>query len=775
MKLLLAAVLFLLPMSLSAQTIPVQSGAHDGFARLVLSVEKDTGWSFGRTEDGYALVLGGGLARFDLSDVYRRIPRDRISAIWADPADGSLRLRVGCACHAIPFEYRPGVLVIDVRDGPAPDGSSFEVALDGGAVPTFVQHVVQRPKARPTGAGMPKGDAPTYNWKDDALRPLETLGDPLSIAMTSDTVGVDLTALRDGLLRDLGAGAATGVVTLELPGGRAAQREPVGNKMQPHVRVGEDLGMVVHRGGSGEARDPVAADGSACFDDAQLDLAAWGSKEPVSTSLALALSGLVGEFDKPDKQAVERAVKYLLSLGFGAEAAQLMANFPVELPDHAALQAISLLVDGEADPARTFAAMSACDTAAALWAAIAEPDLARAQPLDSAAVIRGFAALPAHLRRYLGPTLADRFLELGEAETARAIMMAAGRADNAADPLVELAQAKVDFALGATHQATRDIAKLAEGNGPAAIQALIALVENQAREGRIVESKQIESLVALVQEYRNAAEEPALRRALSIAQASADAYTDAFRTAADLPQEMPELWEMLANRGSDASLLQHAVLPLGVNAPVADLAVVHRVAERLMDLGLPDPALQWLGPTDASSAPESRLLVSKLQIGRHDGLSAMAALDGLDLPEAAALRARSYALLNQSGNALREYVAIGDVQGVAEAARQAADWPRLMQEDGTAWAKAAELAVNPFPATPASDEATTGDQSSTGAGVTTIAGAMADPAGTTPPSGPLAQGHGLLAESVAARDAIERLLTEAASLVSASPVSAKQP
>jgi hypothetical protein len=113
----------------SAQTAKVISGDHDGFSRLVVELPGPSDWQMGRTPDGYALAVANAPQDYDLTGVFDLIRRDRLAVVAVDPATGNLQFGLACACHAIPFEFRPGVIVIDIRDGAPPDGSSFEQPL----------------------------------------------------------------------------------------------------------------------------------------------------------------------------------------------------------------------------------------------------------------------------------------------------------------------------------------------------------------------------------------------------------------------------------------------------------------------------------------------------------------------------------------------------------------------------------------------------------------------------------------------------------------------
>ena len=115
----------------AAQTARVKAGDHPGFTRLVIDLPAEAGWTLGRTPGGYELLLAGDAVPYDLTGVFRVFCKDRLASGWADPQTGNLQIGVACACHAVPFAFRPDIIVIDLRDGPPEAGSAFELGLDG--------------------------------------------------------------------------------------------------------------------------------------------------------------------------------------------------------------------------------------------------------------------------------------------------------------------------------------------------------------------------------------------------------------------------------------------------------------------------------------------------------------------------------------------------------------------------------------------------------------------------------------------------------------------
>lgn len=568
----------------AAQVVRVISGDHPTFTRLVLSFDSAPDWQLGRSTDGYALRLSGAQPRYDLSDIFRRITRDRLAAVWADPGDGRLRLRVACACHALPFELRPGVLVIDIRDGPPPPGSSFETAFDGATLPPLAAAPRPRPRARADIGPIP------FDWTAQIT---PSLGDlplpPPALPAPAEA------ALREELLQGLSRGMAEGLVDpvsrLPTP---VAPPSPHRTPAEGNLRFGDPLdtrtGLVPPQ--------QVAADGQACLDDSRLDLAAWGDSQPAATQLSSSLSGLLEEFDRPDPVAVQRAVRLHLHLGFGAEARALLQAFPIDGPDTRFLASLGRLVDGEADPEGPFRGMAGCDGAAALWALLADPALPP-RLSRAPAVLRSFSVLPAPLRRHLGPGLAERFLAAGDAATAAALQDSFLRIPGPPDPRATVTEARITAALGASPQAAELLQEPAADPGPAQPLALVALVDLHAADGRALDPAVETALAAFLPQFSGTEDEAALRRAHLLALALTDQFDAAFAALPDSPEAAPDLWRLLA-LGPDSALLLHAI---GAEPSAVPPAQRDSIAARLLNLGFPEEAQRWAGTPGPLALP----------------------------------------------------------------------------------------------------------------------------------------------------------------------------
>ncbi|MGO4851671.1 hypothetical protein [Phaeovulum sp. W22_SRMD_FR3] len=151
----------------TAETIRIRSGEHADFTRLVVTPDQPTEWSFGREGDTYVLRLARPEVRYDLGELFVYVPRVRLlDARGGDNAD--LTLAVSPDTHATAFNLATGLIVVDIKPGPADPASPFEKPLamaqaSASAAPAPVSGsapvVSQRPAARPQDVAA--AEAPT--------------------------------------------------------------------------------------------------------------------------------------------------------------------------------------------------------------------------------------------------------------------------------------------------------------------------------------------------------------------------------------------------------------------------------------------------------------------------------------------------------------------------------------------------------------------------------------------------------------------------------------
>ena len=717
---LAALALLFWPLSAAAETARVAGGEHSDFTRIVVEAREMVDWRFGRAADGYELDLGPAVEAYDVTEAFEKIPRDRVTAIWRDPDTGRLRVSLACACHALAFEFRPGIVVIDIKSGPPPEASGFEQPIDPpAAAPDPVT---------PTDPAEPAADAATaaYDWVD--MMRSGTEGDGLGdagVPFPLPTGDASLDPLRDALLAQISRGASEGVVEIdegalaEPPADPAAQDGPWGR-----VSVGEMPGVTID--GARDPDTPVTAAGMACLSDDALDLGAWGLPGPPAAQIGLARSGMLTEFDAPVAEAVLRAARFHVQLGFGVEARQYLGFLGTGAEeDKAILQALAWIVDGQPPPENPFDGMESCDTAAALWSVLATPvDAPLPRNTNAAAVARSFSALPLHLRRHLGGPLVDRFLAEGDEETARQLRDAILRLPVEGDPDVELMDARYQLASGDEAKA----AELAEGvlaeSATGRVEAAVTLVEAAFQGERTVDPQLPGTLEAYLADTHDPRLAQALERALILALAMTGDHASAFARIDAAPQSFGDLWSLAALSMPDGLFLAEAARHAGTRPAIAD-DTAETVADRLMSLGFPDLALDWLGPVGAEDAEARRMFAASAHLALREAPAALDLLTGIAGPEADALRAAALVLLGDNRTAADAYAGAGEAEAEQRALTWTQDWPLVAEGGPDAWKAAAALLADPVP-----PEA----------------------------PGPIGRGTALVEESAAARAVIEGLL-----------------
>lgn len=660
----------------SAEPVRVYSGEHGDFTRLVVELPSEVGWTVGRTPEGYAFSVSGPTRPdYDLSAVWQRIARSRVTALDADATTGTLRLTLGCDCFLFPFEYQPGVVVLDIKPGSAPEGSAFEAA--------FVdQAFVARPSpGTTTDAG--------YDWLS---RPsgTSTRRQVAKLPLPLATGEVSLEPIRDALLQQVARGAADGVVDMALPlPDRAAPVADADTLPWSSMRIGERPGILVS--------DPDAfvegmLPAATCAADDDLDVAAWGLGGTPNDLLSAARTGLYGEFDAPVPEAVLRSVRLHLYLGFGAEAAQQAGLLDQESEEGplALYRSMARLVDGESDPDTPFAAMLDCDGAAALWAALARDRLPAGPGVNRDAILRAFLALPPHLRSYLGSPLAEKFLARDDADAVQVIRDAIRRAPDADAGAVALLDAESDLQFGDAAAARNHALEAVALDGNQA-ESLVALVESHFRQLEPIGSDVPDALLALRGETSGTALAGAIDRALVLSLGLSGQTEAAFLEPAATGAILVDLWRVVLDRATDDDFLRQAVLPEGSETPDLDPGLDLAIANRLLALGFPDAALIWTGPVLATDEPDRRLAAAKAELDRRNARRAVDLLSGLQGTEAATLRATALVQLDELAAAGTLLAAAGQTDAALRTSLWRGDWSNLDPTAPKAWQAAAGL------------------------------------------------------------------------------------
>lgn len=694
----------------AAEGGPIRTGEHAGFTRVVMLVEPTTEWSL-ETAPGLATVFfPGRRLDFDVAGVWERIPRARVTSIEARvDADGArVRVGLGCDCRITASFVGAQRLALDVLDrgavvpvadpAPATDPAAAPVEREAAQVAAAEAALIAN-LVRAADQGvvvmLPQDAAPEARPAAEAARPA-----------AANRPAADAPAADGPRARPLAAAQAAGGE------GQAAVAAPAGDG------VPDDAGPGVEAAGDGDGPDSIEAlaaleqieavtvydrDGAAlaaarrppepppaCLPDTDFDLAAWADGRPLYDQAQALLRRLVGEFDRPDPEALRDLARLYLRHGFGAEAESLLAGFGAGLPDEPLLRDLARALDGRPVAAGgPLALAEACPGAHGLWLAAGGAAPAFRDAETFATVQEAFADLPVDLRALIGPRLALRLLDAGHPGEARLIEITAVRPGAPASDALALAAARLDAAEGEPAQAAAALRALAESGSPLATEALAALTRLALDQGYAVPDRLLLDLRAAALVQRGDPAEAELRALVIESLAARGDLPEAVAEAASAREDMPaEAARFAALAVAEIAAADPAASGAGAYAAAAIAAepwfpggaegdaARRATASRLTGAGLPNAALDLLGPALARADPETLRLAgaAELALGRAD--AALALLADLPGPAAAELRAAALVRRGAPAEAVATLEAAGAEAAASPYAWASGDWPR---------------------------------------------------------------------------------------------------
>jgi hypothetical protein len=717
--------------SVAQDTVRVRSGEHADFSRLVFYLPEARDWRLGRSGDGYRIGFGAGALGFDTEAVFDFIPRTRLAAL-SRVQDG-LQLDLACTCHAVGFLYRPGIVVLDIRDGPPPEGAAFEAPFDQ-------MTSLDADRAPPAESAGRTEAFPGLVARFVAAAPAETaLSLPQSIqdaprldtgALRADVVARMSAALSQGLVEPAAPGLAPQSPNrVDAPGAEKSADQPPGltppgtppeMPLAASYRVSTAFDIAFRpRGAATMAAQECRPTEAYGF------LLATPSDSPTE-GLAAARSGLAEDPEAPSPTAVLGLARAYLALGFGAEAAQVLADFGAAGPEAGFLADLAAVMDrpGTTDPALAarLAGDVSCDSPGALWALLATGGRNLPDTIDDAAVLRAVSELPVHLRSHLAPALSQALRQARQDDLAHAVRETVHRTGQKPDPEMQLEDARATEALvqramppsapqpaagpepvpGAVTAEPVDpvdqAPRLASVPAPpveprpdpapteAGLGGLADVLEQMAEGRRALDDGTLAEAAALIHESKGSAAGVTLFEAFVPALVSAGRHREAlammrrlrrssYADSYPLQTASAAVLGDLATDGRAGDLIlalaegQDQVAPDGLPSSLR-----LSIASRLVDLGLLAQARRYAPPIGPETSPPARIVQARIALAEGEPMEALARIATLDGAEAGRLRAEALAVAGASADAARILRAQGEDATAAEWAWAGEDW-----------------------------------------------------------------------------------------------------
>lgn len=654
--------------TVSALTVPVRSGEHDGFSRLVMQLPESTNWSISRTDRLAQVRMDQPDIRFDTSRVFELIPRNRLENLFQSETGASLDLTLNCDCEIETSTMGGGYLIIDIHD-PKPETFTLQPILPFRSGTPYRFSLAR--KAAPS--------LPLTGRRTPALPTDPT--EPGTVLDAQPLVGNRLSEQR--LLAQIERAAAQGLLTPvmranPLPAPAGSEPADTGEIPTPAPRNAPNISAttVIDRDMSGVAdRINTMAGAGECLPSGLVALQDWGNEQPFAAQVGSQRAALFGEFDRLDVEAAKTLAKTYLHFGFGAEAQAVLDLLPErDLPTRVQSALASVLDDRPLPPDNPLAGQSGCHGDIALWAVLAQPDQTREIAPD--AFLQGFSRLPRHIRRHLGPRLTQILNASGQIELARAILRAIDRSTDATEPAENLAEAEIDSSAGNVEAAAEKMIDVVDGGSEYSPQALVGLIDTHLVERKPLRPDLPDLAGAYAAEHRLGDLGPELRRAHAISLALTGQFDESAAEAGKIREldgdvaiqkAMVPLLDLLEENAGDVTFLTYA-LPETVNPSIdIPVALQTRIAERLLGLGFAEQAFALLDRDKARSQPEDRRLL-RAEAALANGLPHRAMIEVLSLsgPEASDIRARA---MQMNGDFERAGLALMEAEKYEEAAR----------------------------------------------------------------------------------------------------------
>ncbi|QBY02224.1 hypothetical protein E2K80_16985 [Rhodophyticola sp. CCM32] len=624
------------------QVAAVQSGDHEGFTRLVLPIGAERTWQLERRENIGQLSFSPDLPPLDVSGVFDRIDRARLTEIATDTG---LTLTLGCNCGLSLYRFRDDYLVIDITD-PAPAGP--ETGPDGprttsmhGQLPplpnpfTIPQIVFDLPEDRPVIP--PPALAPDPRLDEAAALLTEQLArasaaglleaaplQPLSAAdprpaQQAQPAPVDTPATTDPDISDHAQSGHIPMARMHDPG--------------PGLRA-ETAFDALHHGREGPV--PVQTPLS-CPPGTDLDISTWASGAGFEQEIGWLRARLYDDRDRVVPAAALALAKYYIYYGFGAEAL-FWLNQLADAPP--ALLAMAGFLTDTGHP--VFSAIDTtigCNGTEILWRYLDAPGDRPLSDEETRIILRAFARHPHGLRDLMGPGLVRRFLDENRMAAAQDVRDALARGNRLTDTAQFLVDMEMDHnaTTAAMETGLEQVMRSDTGNAPEAMRRYLAL---HRQEGARVSAERLTAADALLRETGAGPALNSLWSEILLAHAATGNLDRALDLAAmttdpDITQAM--ITELFAHQAGQQDLTGLVLLTTARadqwQQTRGTQALRSNIAERFLTEGLPDLAFRLAPPglpmdappEDAMATPADHALALAWRHGDWPALSAMPA------------------------------------------------------------------------------------------------------------------------------------------------------
>ncbi|MEL6619127.1 MAG: hypothetical protein AAFP16_09645 [Pseudomonadota bacterium] len=718
--------LALCPIPVLAQAIIVRSGAHDGYARLVLRLPPSATWTTQARDGGMIVTINGQEDGFDTTGVFRRIDQSYVNSVTG--TRDRLDIQFACACVADVFTQAPNLLVIDVAKR-QPGTTDRPTRMLTPQLDAFVGTQTLRLPGTEKGRPEPQQRLTPVKNKQAEITPvpnMTSLASLLPVAELptdlSETDVQTLSQVQRNLAERIGSAATRGLLDpvaprIDLPLTKNTPQidtsifdasdpqpemtvdAPTRSRTNLRVTSSSDLPTDLR---AANLTSPTL--GIQCPATGLFDVPAWGHEGSMTEGIADLRQKLFSEFDRLDRDVALKLARLYLYSGFGAEAKQVLNIDPAIYKAHRGLVDVANIMEfGHARGSDFLTYFADCNAPVALWAILAQTPVSPSQPVNTDAALRALTAIPLHLRRFLAPELSQRLLARGDEVGAAAALRSIERTADEPNPDAALARAELDLNEGKAEQARENLADIVASNEEQSAEAIIKFVESHLADGTAIDPEVATLIESYAVEMRDDPIGAELRRTHVLALAKSDQFDAAFsalyrakmNAGADVLADVnSRLLQLLTKEAADLTFLEYAFQAVSQQLPIGDPVLALDLAERLEKLGFAGQAETILNAEpEFQDTDRSRILKARIALALSRPREAEAQLFAVNTLEADGLRARAKNMAGEYSEAGALFAAVGEEERSVASSWLAEDWTEIATENESLLADAARLAI----------------------------------------------------------------------------------
>jgi len=678
---------------LDARVLPIRSGEHAGFSRLVITIPANTSWQLKSSGRQAAVTVNVDEAEFDTASIFTRIPATRLAAASQRQKGAPLDLALKCDCEVSAFVQAGTLLVIDIADRKEP---TLDVPVRRTGLPTAAYRFQMADLGNRPLAAIGRSHIatkPAMQSVDVEAAQMRHAGqilnvEALDITQQAGAMNLSEQRLLEQIDRAASQGLLTPVASIPVINGAPVQIAPnsdPGSSIAPHnpiaVETGAERDITQLHLRTSNAPDPVN-----CIDPTLVAVHDWSDGRPYGLQIGDIRRSLYSEIDMLRQDRVADLIKLQLFFGFGAEALHSAHLLDQAQPETAILRTLAQIIEATpATGASPLEGQAHCESEVALWSFLGSQHIASIESDGIRnAILQSFSKLPEHLRAHVGPRLSARFLESGDPGSAEEVLRAIDRSMAPAGSEEKLVHAALDAERGDAELAREKLRDVVDDNTELSPEALIRLIESEFEADGTIAPELPELVAAYYIEHRNSDLAQQLRRAHALALALRGEFAASFAIVRDDDHALDDTAEIalrhsvtqvLTRHGSDVEFLTYSFAQLDQSSAGRPVALGNEMARRYLDLGFADAATEMLALPEPARKSRTRKMM-RAEIALHRGLPhrALVELAGLEDAEADAFRARAFALAGEHGQAAQAFDRIADLDRSARSRWLSGTW-----------------------------------------------------------------------------------------------------